>query len=1131
MQAALSRHEAARSRPPRMVARRAKRRSAGEHRYRLPLSGRRRCQRVPVLPWLMSAARGERSELLHGSHVVADHPVFGELAVRNAPNVDVFGLQTLTGSGDVVQVADLRGAEAHASDDAVVTGDEVLGDDRRVGEGIAQPAHGLARSFLTARVVAGVVSVAGMDELVDGVLVGGFEGGDGAAGELDVGVVGHAVTLRDGRLRRYGGNPRLAPTMFGAATLPRLVERERELARLDGRLAEARRGEGGLLVIEGPAGIGKTRLVGALRRRAADDGMQVLHARGAELERRFALGVMRQALARPLADLVGVEREQVLAGAAGHGAAIIEPGVVAGSEEAVLHGLYWLLANLAERRPLVFAVDDAHWADESSMRALDYLARRLDDLPVALVVASRPPDIEAHPALTSLVCDPSAEILRPRALGPEAVAELAGSHDGAFIAAALDATGGNPFLLDELLRDLAGERSAEAVARVEPRDLARRVLARVSEHGRALARAIMVLGDEATLAECAQLAAVADAQAAAAELEAAGVLAEGAAMQFRHPLLATAVTAQLSIPERSAWHARAAAQLRASGADAERIALHLTQTEPGGDPQTVKLLIEAARRASKRGAPIAAEALLERALVESVGGDELRAEVLFDLGIVISLRGDPRAGEVLTEAGHLTGDPVLRARALDERAWALGPGRRAPQIAELDAACDALPPQAHELRLRLEATRLTLAAEDPHQLEAALERAESLGHFSADAPGDPDLLAHGARWHAERADRDRAVALAERAAHIAIAGPHAPVRLWFPFTAIVLRYAENIQLGLELSEHGQRVARELGSPAWFGLATIWHAQFLRYAGRLREAEADARLAVDAVDAANGWVGGLPTGALVDALVDRGELDEAERIWQSSAVSRAQVTGRPMTVLLFTRGLLLFARGELKAALATLEGAAAQIERFGAHSMNGQDGRLARALIHHRLGDIERAYQVASEALQVARAWGTPGAHGTALRVMGEVTDDLELLRNAVALTGASPQRLEYVRSLTALGAALRRRNARAEAREPLRAALDVAHDCGAGELAATAGDELKATGLRVPERPRIGVDALTPSERRIARMAAEAATNKEIAQALFVTVKTVEMHLGNVYRKLDVHSRRELPTVLNQPEP
>jgi DNA-binding CsgD family transcriptional regulator len=159
-------------------------------------------------------------------------------------------------------------------------------------------------------------------------------------------------------------------------------------------------------------------------------------------------------------------------------------------------------------------------------------------------------------------------------------------------------------------------------------------------------------------------------------------------------------------------------------------------------------------------------------------------------------------------------------------------------------------------------------------------------------------------------------------------------------------------------------------------------------------------------------------------------------------------------------------------------------------------------------------------LSEAEEWGTPRALGMALHAAGR-------LEEAVAVLGPSPARLEYAHALTDLGAALRRANQRAAARDPLRQALDVADACGAEPLAERARHELHAAGGR-PRRPRIsGVDALTASERRIAEMAAGGLTNPEIAQALFVTRKTVEAHLGAAYRKLDIRSRSELPAALS----
>ena len=168
-------------------------------------------------------------------------------------------------------------------------------------------------------------------------------------------------------------------------------------------------------------------------------------------------------------------------------------------------------------------------------------------------------------------------------------------------------------------------------------------------------------------------------------------------------------------------------------------------------------------------------------------------------------------------------------------------------------------------------------------------------------------------------------------------------------------------------------------------------------------------------------------------------------------------------------------------------------------------------------------------LSDARGWGTPRAVGMALHAAGLADGGprgLELLHDAATLLEDSPARLEYARAATDLGAALRRANRRVDAREPLRRALDVANTCGAPPLAARITYELRAAGGR-PRRERLtGAGSLTASERRVAEMAADGLSNPEIAQALFVSKKTVETHLGSVFRKLDITSRTRLPAAL-----
>ena len=200
-----------------------------------------------------------------------------------------------------------------------------------------------------------------------------------------------------------------------------LLERRQELARIEAVLGEARAGRGGFLVVEGPAGIGKTALLAAARTAALDGGMRVLRARGAELERDFAFGVARQLFEPALAEAVEPERAELLQAGAGSAVALLGlagvfaagDGPTAGVDPsfAILHGLYWLCANLSAAGPVCHVVDDAHWADAPSLRYLAFLLTRLEELNVALVLATRPQEGGSDAELlVTVTSDPSAEL-------------------------------------------------------------------------------------------------------------------------------------------------------------------------------------------------------------------------------------------------------------------------------------------------------------------------------------------------------------------------------------------------------------------------------------------------------------------------------------------------------------------------------------------------------------------------------------------------------------------------------------------------------------------------------------------------------------------------------------------------
>ena len=247
----------------------------------------------------------------------------------------------------------------------------------------------------------------------------------------------------------------------GSTAGPPLLERSEELARIEVVLARAREGQGSLAVIEGPAGIGKTAVLRAIRAAADARDVRTLRSRGAELEREFAFGVVRQLFEPHLAEAAADERADALQGAAGVAAALLGlPGVPAGTADvdatadtsfAVLHGLYWLTANLSSQRPLSLLVDDAHWADAPSLRFLTFLLPRLEELCVALIVATRPREAGADDdLLATITTDSSAEVIRLAPLTRTAVDRfltdgIGAEPDPEFVDACLGATGGTPF--------------------------------------------------------------------------------------------------------------------------------------------------------------------------------------------------------------------------------------------------------------------------------------------------------------------------------------------------------------------------------------------------------------------------------------------------------------------------------------------------------------------------------------------------------------------------------------------------------------------------------------------------------------------------------------------------------------
>ena len=462
-----------------------------------------------------------------------------------------------------------------------------------------------------------------------------------------------------------------------------LLERDRELESLDRVVQAARAGEAVMAVIEGPAGIGKSRLLAKAREMAGAGGFRVLSARGSDLERELPYGIVRQLFEPLLLEPGG--RERLLTGSAQAAGRVFEPpdadDAVSDGGFGALHGLFWLTANLAAERPLCLSIDDLHWADRASLRFLAYLERRLEALGVLVMAAARMEDPEAESRLIwEIAQDPAAVSIRLSALSEDAVGEfvrdrLGPGAESAFCAACHHATGGNPLLLEELLKTMRAEgitpdaAHADAIREIGPRAVARTVLLRLGRlppDAVTVARAIAVLGDGASLPATAALAnlderSVADATRA---LIAAEILRPEPPLGFVHALVRDAVYHELAASERELEHERAATALADLGAPPEVIAGHLLVVPPRGERWVADVLLQAGGLATRRGDPSSATSYLRRALDERAPGQD-RPRLLLELGSVESYVSIPSASEHLREARDLLEDPLERALAAE----------------------------------------------------------------------------------------------------------------------------------------------------------------------------------------------------------------------------------------------------------------------------------------------------------------------------------------------------------------------------------------------------------------------------------------------------------------------------------
>lgn len=934
-----------------------------------------------------------------------------------------------------------------------------------------------------------------------------------------------------------------------AAGTPRLLERERELQQLADAVGSAAAGTGCFVAVDGPAGIGKSRLLAEAEAAALAAGFRVCAARGSPLEQSFAFGVIRQLFEATVVTAAPTQRQTWLQGAASQSTVVLDsadqPAMAVG-DFSILHGLYWLTANLGQDRPLLLVVDDLQWADPPSLRFLAYLVGRLADLRVLLVVAVRQGEATTDRLVDQILTSQGRVHLQPGPLSEPAVETLIGdvlgpdwAVDRAFVNACRVAAAGNPLYLRELIMVVAAEGwtpNADNAGRIHDlgsRAVSRHValrFARLPAAAVEFARAAALIGDDGSLVQVATLARLdlAAAMRAADQLQQAGLLQVRSVdgellLLYPHPLVRAAAYQAIPLPERIGGHTRMVEILQAAAASTpERIAAHLLPIPATGRPEHAAILRRAADSALSSGAADSASVYLRRCLKEPLPDTE-RFEVLLQAGFSTLFVDTIAALEYLEEAMKLAEDSGQRARVAYGLAGIYHYLRRYDEAAAVGArALRELPNLADDQAMALQAGVLSAALVLPNRPDLLRDADRLRPLASPDTVGGRELAGVIGLIYCHAGNPD-AIELATEALSgdgFLESNGIGPLSAWNCLTFAEHAWVEDSLDAAIAAVHRHGALGRLAGPLSYRMLSRLRR------GELVDAEADGRECQRIIDISNAHIGRSYLGPwLVETFIERGMLAEAEAALAWIGVPATEPGPGPGYYQLYAQAVLLLANGQVEKSLDATLTAGRWFAAIGGQNPAVVPWRSHAALCLHALGRPAQARQYATDEVELAQRWGIAGTLGRSLRIAGLVHDGttgLELLRRAVHTLEPSMARLEHAKALISYGVALHRAEHRGPALRHLRLGVDSAERCGAPPLVELGNAELRTAGARPRRRTSMtGLAALTESERRVAELAARGHSNREIAQQLFVATKTVEVHLSNVYRKAGI-TRRQL---------